>query len=57
MKPMMAEIAARTIAYPVDPPAIEFSSLAFEAACLGAAQAGLEALIADPGSVEIALAG
>lgn len=57
VKPMMAEISARTIAYPVSPPTIEFSTLGFEAACLGAAQAGLEALIADPGSVEIALAG
>lgn len=57
VRPMMAEISARTIAYPVCQPVIEFSSLGFEAACLGAAQAGLEELIADPGSVEIALAG
>lgn len=55
--PMVREIGARTIGFQVARPSVEFSTLPFQAACLGAAQAGLQALIADPGAVEIALAG
>ncbi|MBM9465871.1 ROK family protein [Nakamurella leprariae] len=53
-EPMMAEIRRRAIALPDIEPRVEFSSLGIEASCLGAAHAGVEALIADPASAPIA---
>ena len=47
-EPLIAELTARVLAGPSAMCVVEFSELGFEAASLGAAQAGIQQLIADP---------
>jgi predicted NBD/HSP70 family sugar kinase len=53
VEPMMEQIRARALSFPDVAPRVAFSDFGIEAACLGAAHSGVEALIADPASAPL----